>query len=202
MGSYHITYQSIALILRRMEAQYGKAVLEDIVLSGIPRDMASAKALAGKKDDRVRKEFEKWAVLTYTDNRAVINSKKGADAGVDGIVYTSTGYDINAKIILQVKSGHVQRSDIAILNSDRQREGAEMAVLITLQDSTLPMRQEAKGIGTFYHPMMQKNYDRVQIVTVEEMVEQNRRLDVPMSLEVVKKAQAVVSDSQLQLLAE
>jgi hypothetical protein len=27
------------------------------------------------KDDRRRKEFEKWAVLTYTNNRAVMSSK-------------------------------------------------------------------------------------------------------------------------------
>lgn len=197
-----ITYQSISLILRRLEAQYGKAALNDTLLNGIPRDMASAKALANKKDDRVRKEFEKWAVLTYTDNRAVINSKKGADAGVDGVAYTSIGHEANAKVILQVKSGHVQRNDIAILNSDRQREGAEMAVLITLQDSTKPMRDEAKGIGQYTHPLMQKNYDRVQIVTIQEIIEQDKRLDIPMSLEVLKKAQAVVSDSQLQLLAE
>ena len=31
------------------------------------------------KDDRLRKEFEKWAVLTYTNNRAVMSSmKRGA----------------------------------------------------------------------------------------------------------------------------
>ncbi len=41
--------------------------------------MESVDALIHKKDDRVRKEFEKWAILTYSDNRAVINEKKGAD---------------------------------------------------------------------------------------------------------------------------
>lgn len=39
-------------------------------------------ALIHKKDDRVRKEFEKWAVLSYSDNRAVINERKGADRGL------------------------------------------------------------------------------------------------------------------------
>lgn len=100
-----ITYQSIALVLRRLEDQFGKVVLNSITLDGIPRDMASAQALANKKDDRVRKEFEKWAVLTYTGNRAVINEKKGADAGIDGIAYFRTNNTDNAKIILQVKSG-------------------------------------------------------------------------------------------------
>jgi hypothetical protein len=53
----------------------------------MPKDMKSAYALAQKKDDRVRKEFEKWAILTYTNNRAVIRKKKGADGGVDGLFY-------------------------------------------------------------------------------------------------------------------
>ena len=79
-----ITYQSIALILKRLDDTFGKGVSDAVTLSGVPRDMASATALAHKKDDRVRKEFEKWAVLTYTGNRATVNQKKGADAGIDG----------------------------------------------------------------------------------------------------------------------
>ena len=54
-----ITYQSIALVLRRLEKTFGESVLEQIKADGIPRDMASAEALAHKKDDRLRKEFEK-----------------------------------------------------------------------------------------------------------------------------------------------
>ncbi len=71
-----ITYQSVALILKRLEDEYGKDVLDGITLDGIPRDIASAQALAHKKDDRVRKEFEKWAVMTYANNRAIVNQKK------------------------------------------------------------------------------------------------------------------------------
>ncbi|MBU1631387.1 MAG: site-specific DNA-methyltransferase, partial [Candidatus Omnitrophica bacterium] len=72
-----ITYQSISVILRRLEDSFGKDVLNKIHLDGIPKDIESARALANKKDDRLRKEFEKWAVLTYTNNRAIINEKKG-----------------------------------------------------------------------------------------------------------------------------
>ena len=67
-----------------------------MIIDGIPRDMASAQALASKADDRLRKEFEKWAVLTYTKNRALINEKKGADAGIDGIAYFKVGKRDNA----------------------------------------------------------------------------------------------------------
>jgi site-specific DNA-methyltransferase (adenine-specific) len=58
-----ITYQSISLILRRLDS-FGKNSIENIQLNGIPKDMESAVALANKTDDRTRKEFEKWAVLT------------------------------------------------------------------------------------------------------------------------------------------
>ncbi len=197
-----ITYQSISLILRRLEAKFGKQVLDTISLNGIPQDMASAQALAHKKDDRVRKEFEKWAVLTYSNNRAIINQKKGADAGVDGIAYFQTGHEDNAKIIFQVKSGSVGRGDIAKLRGDMEREGAVMAVFLTLEPPSGPMKTEAKGVGLYQHDLMGRNYDKIQIVTVQEMIEQGKRMDIPLSLEVLKKAQAVAQDSQLQLMEE
>ena len=195
-----ITYQSISLILRRIEGQFGKEVAEAVHLDGVPKDMDSAHALAHKKDDRVRKEFEKWAVLTYTNNRAIINEKKGADAGIDGTAYFQTSATDSAKIVFQVKSGGVGRGDVAKLRGDMTREGAEMAVLITLEPSTTPMRTEAKTAGTYKNPIMDKNYDRIQIVTIQEIVEEKKRLELPMSLEVLKKAQLVAQGGQLNLL--
>jgi site-specific DNA-methyltransferase (adenine-specific) len=82
-----------------LEETFGEQVHDKIETDGIPKDMASAIALAHKDDDRLRKEFEKWAVLTYTKNRGVINEKKGADAGVDGWAYFKVGRKDNAKII-------------------------------------------------------------------------------------------------------
>jgi DNA modification methylase len=195
-----ITYQSIAVILKRLEEQFGKSVLGQITLDGIPRDMESAIALANKKDDRVRKEFEKWAVMTYTNNRAIINQKKGADAGIDGIAYFRTNNTDNAKIILQVKSGGVKRGDIATLRGDMQRESAAMAVLITLEPPTTPMIREAKAVGLYHHDLMDRNYDAIQIVTIQDMIENGKVLDIPMSLEVLKEAQLKAAGNQLSML--
>jgi DNA modification methylase len=198
-----ITYQSIALILRRLEAQYGKNILDIVNLNGIPRDMSAAVALAHKRDDRVRKEFEKWAVLTYTINRAIVNDKKGADKGIDGAAYFLTNKDENAKVVFQVKSGVVGRGDISKLNNDRMREGAELAVFITLEESTKAMREEANAAGFYTHALMNRSYPRIQIVTVKEMIELHKYLDIPMSLEVLKKARAVEMDSlQPELFSE
>lgn len=194
-----ITYQSISLVLSRLEQTFGKEVLDYITLDGIPRDVESAVALAHKKDDRVRKEFEKWAVLTYTNNRAIINSKKGADRGIDGTAYFMANKKDNAKIIFQVKSGGVKRSDIATLRGDMERENAAMAILITLEQPTRPMIEEAKAAGSYRHETMNKSYDRIQIVTVKEIIEQDKRLNIPMSLEVIKAARRAASGSQIDL---
>jgi DNA modification methylase len=180
-----IAYQSIAVVLRRFEYQFGKKVLENIVTDGIPRDMKSAEALACKRDDRLRKEFEKWAVLTYTNNRAVINEKKGADGGIVAIAYFMTGKKDNAKIIFQVKSGSVKRSDIATLRGDMTREKAALAVLITLEEPSKPMINEAKSAGQFRHETMGRTYDCISIVTVREIIESGARLEIPMIMEVL-----------------
>jgi hypothetical protein len=77
-----------------------------------------------------------------------------------------------------------------------------MAVLITLETETEPMRREAKAAGIYHNPLMQSNYDRIQIVTIKEIVEENRRLALPLNLEVIKKAQAAASDKQIDLIPE
>jgi Restriction endonuclease len=197
-----ITYQSIALILRRLEDEHGKEILTNITLNGIPKDMNSARALALKQDDRVRKEFEKWAVLTYTNNRAIINEKKGGDKGIDGTAFFLTGKDENAKIVFQIKSGNIGRGDVSKLNNDRTREEAELAVFLTLQPPTQGMKGEASAAGIYKHSLMDRSYPRIQIVTIAEIVEQHKRLDIPMSLEVLKKAQtAALKDLQPELFA-
>jgi site-specific DNA-methyltransferase (adenine-specific) len=195
-----ITFQSISLILRRIEQIYGKKAFDAVKTNGVPRDMASAEALAHKKDDRVRKEFEKWAVLTYTNNRAVINEKKGADAGIDGIAYFMATAEDNAKAVFQVKSGGVGRGDIAKLRGDMSREGAALAFMITLEEPTGPMIAEAKAAGSYTHTIMGRTYDVIRIVTVQEIIEQGIRLDMPMSWEVVKKSKAHATAEQISLL--
>lgn len=198
-----ITYQSISLILRRLEGQYGKEFVANIIPDGIPRDMDAARNLAHKQDDRLRKEFEKWAILTYTNNRAIINDKKGGDQGIDGTAFFLTAKDENAKIVFQVKSGTVGRGDISKLNNDRTREGAESAVFLTLQPPTQGMKSEASSAGIYKHDLMNRTYPRIQIVTIAEVLEQQKRLDIPMSLEVLKTAQTVsLNNAQPQLFTD
>ena len=184
-----ITYQSISLILRRLESAFGQGVLENVVLNGIPKDMQSAKALANKKDDRTRKEFEKWAVLTYSNNRAIINQKKGADKGIDGIAYFRSEKEDPEKIILQVKSGKVSSRDIRDLQGTMTRENAVLGVFITLQKPTKDMVKEAKEAGIYRSQYMSNPVDKIRLVTIQEIVEDQKRLDILLALEVLKSAE-------------
>ena len=196
-----ITYQSISLILKRLNDQYPEqwaTVEANIHLDGVPRDINSAVALANRKDDKTRKEFEKWAVLTYSNNQARINDKKGADAGIDGIAYFMIDANTTGKCVFQVKSGGANRATIATLNSDRQREKAEIGILITMGD-TKPMRGEAAAVGKYKHPMLNREDDRIRIVTISEILE-GKRIDLPMGRDMVKSAQAVGDSDQQQTL--
>ena len=194
-----ITYQSIAVILQRLEDSFGETIADSVVLSGIPRDMQSAIALANKKDDRLRKEFEKWSVLTYSKNRAAINEKKGADRGVDGIAYMVTGPSTTDKVIFQVKSGGVKRNDIATLRGDVAREDAAIGVLITLEPPTKPMRDEAAAAGVYHHELLNRDYPRLLIVTVQDIIENGVRIDLPLTADVLKSATSANTEEQSPL---
>lgn len=184
-----ITYQSISLILKRLEDSFGQGILENINLNGIPKDMESATALALKKDDRTRKEFEKWAVLTYTNNRATINDKKGADKGIDGVAFFDSGENQPAKIIIQVKSGKVKSGDIRDLLGTIAINEAKLGIFITLNKPTKAMIKTAKEAGIYQSKFMNNPVDKIMIVTVKEIIEEQKRLDIRLVLEVLKSAE-------------
>ncbi|MFM9829449.1 MAG: DNA methyltransferase [Sphingomonas sp.] len=195
-----ITYQSIALILKRLADKYPDqwpAIEADILLDGVPRDLASAVALANRRDDKTRKEFEKWAVLTFSNNQARINEKKGADAGIDGIAYFLLDRETNGKAIFQVKSGNSNRATLATLNSDRQREKAEFGFLITMDLPTKAMRDEIAAAGKYKHPLLNREDDRLQVITVAEILA-GKRLDLPMARADAVKAAAAAGDADKQ----
>ena len=184
-----ITYQSISVILKRLEDSFGKGILDNITLNGIPKDMKSAEALANKSDDRTRKEFEKWAVLTYSNNRAIINEKKGADGGIDGIAYFRSERDNPEKILFQVKSGKVDSGEVVKLQGAMTREEAVLGIFITLKPPTKAMIKEAKGLGIYKSQFMSAPVDKIRIVTVQEIIEEQKRLDILLALEVLKSAE-------------
>ena len=168
-----ITHLAVSLMKYRLHDAFGERLSPyDVV--GVPEDLAGARALALESEHDGRYQFEYWA-LGLIDARPAHDRRRGADAGVDGYVnFFDDDSGKPKRIIVQVKSGHVQRSQVAALNSDRQREGAELAVFITLERPTRAMDQEAASAG-FYEPrhFPDQRFPRVQIAAVEDLLSGN-----------------------------
>jgi DNA modification methylase len=194
-----ITYQSISLMLKRLEDTFGAKVLDNITLNGVPKDMSSAIALANKSDDKTRKEFEKWAVLTYSNNRAAINEKKGGDGGIDGISFLldadNDGKQQHRKAIFSVKSNKTLNPAVVNeLNGVIEREGAAIGFLLTLYP--MPnLVKASKHFGTYKNKLFGHEYPKIEVISVEEILS-GKRLNLPVSVGVVKSAAFQGKDNQ------
>ena len=165
-----ITHLAISLMKSRLHDTFGEQ-LSEYDLVGVPQDVESARALATESAHDGRYQFEYWA-LGLVNARPGNSRRRGADAGVDGYINFFDDDSGKAKTVLvQVKSGHVQRNVIATLKGDMEREKAEMGLLVTLEPPTAPMVQEAAAAG-FYVPEHFPNHQfpRVQIATIEELL--------------------------------
>jgi DNA modification methylase len=196
-----ITYQSIALILKRLEDQDASA-LDNVVVAGVPKDFKSAEALANKKDDRTRKEFEKWVVLTYSRNRAIINEKKGGDGGIDGIVYVvdknERGDIENKKALFSVKSNEkLTPAVVRELFGTVEREKAACGILLTLYPMS-NLVKESKQYGFYHNQFTGHDYPKIQVVSVAEMLQGNL-LELPNVMKVLKDAEQHAEQSSLNL---
>lgn len=162
-----ITHLAIAAIVSRMEASFPGI---EINRQGEPADLGGAQELA-RKD---RYDFQNWA-LAFVGARPIATgadgkSKKGADRGIDGVI-SFLGKDAKTphRCLVQVKSGHVSSADISQLRGTIERDNAEMGLFITLEEPTGPMRREALEAGFYTSELMQRDYPRIQILTIQEL---------------------------------
>lgn len=203
-----ITYQSISLILKRIQDTFDKKTLEnvlkDIELHGVPEDYESAIALANKEEDKVRKEFEKWAILFYSNNRAMINEKKGGDKGIDGIALIADKIksDVeNVKIIFSVKSDlHPKPAYVRELKGRLTDSDVVMGILICLYPPTKEMLKEAKETGIYKNSINEMEFPKLKIVYIKDFFDKNERLVAPLQYKTLKEAKVKeVSKGQITL---
>ena len=164
-----VTHVAISLMRYRLHDTFGDALLPYEVI-GLPQDAASARALAEESEHDGRYQFEHWA-LGLVDARP--SGKKGADSGVDGVINFFDDDSGKAKrIIVQVKSGKVNRGQIATLIGDMESQEAELGIFITLNKPSRPMIQAALKTGVYTpESLPDDSYPRVQILTVEELLD-------------------------------
>jgi len=168
-----VTYLAINLIKRRLKDAFGDDV--EFEERGQPTDFGSAKALA----ELDKWQFQQWALSLIDARPRTEGDGKGADRGVDGMLFfydytdesrrrreesltkkpdkslvTSTPTKakeeaVRQKILVQVKGGGVQRNDVSTLLGDVNNQKFAAGILITLEKPTKPMREEAADAGRY-----------------------------------------------------
>ena len=163
-----ITYLAITLIEGRMKKMFPGIQFQVI---GKPADLASAKDLAL----RDRYQFQWWALSLIgakplgSDHEG--KGKKGSDKGIDGIInYIDSAKQELKRVLVQVKSGHVNSGTVRDLVGVLTREQAEIGVLVTLEHPSKDMITEASTAGYYTSTFWQKSYPRLQILTIEQLL--------------------------------
>jgi DNA modification methylase len=146
---------------------------------GEPKDLEGAKALA----EQDKYQFQWWAISLIKFALPYEEKKKGADTGIDGYVYFQDEKDKNKKVIISVKGGHRNVSQVRDLVGVIQREKAEMGIFITLESITKPMEQEAALEG-FYHSPNGQDYPKIQIFTIEELLN-GKKPEMPSAVSIL-----------------
>jgi DNA modification methylase len=169
-----ITYLAINLIKRRLKDAFGdEAHFEE---RGQPTDFGSAKALA----DLDKWQFQQWALSLVDARPRTGGAGKGADRGVDGMLYFYESKEIQEKILVQVKGGAVQRNDVATLLGDVNNQKFVAGILVTLEKPSKPMRVEAAEAGRYASKLWhEKDYPKIQIFTIEGLLDGTERVDAP-----------------------
>ena len=198
-----ITHLAIALLKYRFADSFGDDVKYEII--GEPKDAASAKALAVQD----RYQFQWWA-LSLIRARPYQDKKKGADEGVDGVIYyqdidpDKPKKTLTRKIVVQVKSGKVSVRDIRELKSVVETQDAVIGVFITLNLPTQPMVKEAATAGRFqWLHVTHTTYPKIQIRTIEELLAGNsiEYPQTPVDVTFRRAERAALPSQQLEIEA-
>ncbi len=160
-----ITHLAIALIKYRLGDMFDLKEGKDYQVIGEPTTESEARALAQQDRD----EFQKWAIGLIPRARP-FQSKKGADTGIDGVLYFKDDIKDPKKVVIQVKSGRVSVKDVRDFRGVMKREQATLGLFLTLKPPTKPMVREAEQVGDYITPLGNRRIPRLQIRTVGELL--------------------------------
>ena len=169
-----ITYLAIAVMRARLYDAFG---LEDVPVIGQPTEVEGARQLAQSPEGRY--QFQWWA-LNLVDAKPIGGAqKKGADRGIDGIItFTDQNNELKT-VVVSVKSGHVNSGMVRDLKGTLEREKAAIGLFITLEEPTKEMRLEANSSGLYHSDLWHRDYSRLQILTIKELLEQGKKPALP-----------------------
>lgn len=166
-----ITHLAITLIEKRLNDAFSGIKFR---VMGVPKDIGGARDLAS----RSKHQFEWWA-LSLVGAQPGQDKKKGADHGIDGLIFFQDELNVTKRVIVSVKGGdHVSVSMIRDLKGVLDREKAPIGLFVTLTEPTKPMVVEAASAG-FYESPHHGKFPRLQVLTIEGLLAGTERPSYP-----------------------
>jgi hypothetical protein len=153
-----ITHLAISLIERRLKDAFPGIAFD---VHGTPKDLDGARDLA----IRDKYQFQWWA-LSLVEAQPFAGKKKGADSGIDGLIYFRSDAKTTERAIVSVKGGGVSVPMVRDLKGVLDREKAPIGVFLTLIPPTRPMETEAASAG--FYTLGERQYPRIQIITIKD----------------------------------
>jgi site-specific DNA-methyltransferase (adenine-specific) len=211
-----ITHLAISLIEKRLRDAFPDREIRDEegikIATGIRFDVeGTPKTLEGARDlfERDPYQFEWWA-CSLVNAQPYKDKKKGADTGVDGLIYfcdfdpgsQQRDPTVIRQIVVSVKGGkNVNVSMIRDLRGTMGARDADIGLFVTMTPPTRAMVSEAAKAG-FYRAGNGQEYARIQILTVEDLLENRARpefFDLSRGELTFKKAPRQVENRTSQL---
>ncbi|HQU93866.1 MAG TPA: site-specific DNA-methyltransferase, partial [Pyrinomonadaceae bacterium] len=197
-----VTHLSVGLQKLRLKDSFGLTALtqsqadkykelppDTYKVVGQPEDLEGAKELAA----RDKYGFQWWVLpligaKAFGSEAGKKEGKKGADGGIDGnIVFTDDNSGKAKRVVVSVKGGGVNVAQIRDLAHVVDREKAAIGVFLSLEPPTKPMQEEAVGAGFYHSPGWNKDYPKIQILTVEELLA-GKNVQLPPNIGTFKQA--------------
>ena len=179
-----ITHLAVSLIEKRLRDAFPRAKFD---VHGTPKDIDGARDLAR----RDKYQFQWWA-CSLVNAQPHQGKKKGADGGIDGLIFFHDGGKDYKKIVVSVKGGdHVSVAMVRDLAHVVEREAAQIGLFVTLHVPTKPMQIEAVKTGFYTSAITGKTFGKLQLLTVDGLLRGTERAlfpDLSMGGATFKKA--------------
>lgn len=186
LGRKWIGIDITALAIDVVERRLGRRGIRrnlDYKVEGVPLDLDGAERLWSEDEH----QFQLWAI-TLVDGQPRDGAKKGADKGIDGLIYYQDDSRTIGTAIISVKGGkNIHAKDIRDLIGAMNNARSKVGVFITLNKATSEMEKAAREAESV--EAGGKLRPRVQIRTIKELLD-GKKVDLPPVHDIISAAAA------------
>ncbi len=162
-----ISHLAVKLITKRLMDAYGIGVRKTFEIFGFPQDIASARELA-TATRKGRLKFEEWIIEVML--HGVLNEKKN-QTGFDGYLTLDMPWK-KEFVLIEVKSGNASLQQVNhFIQTIKNREAVMGLFVCFAKQVTDGMTQAVKKEGYYLEQNFGRKFEKLQIITVEDLLE-------------------------------